>query len=343
MDQPNGVPDGSSLIQSIKLKTNDFPIDLTKATIYKYTIEFSPDNINTKEKKVLSENFLSRLKLDYKSPSFIRGSNFEIFLPRQESELEEKALQAVFLRKKETANLATDSSTSSQATKSRNNFITDVLIARKTKSVPTARVFPNDEGGLHICSVYAEGAEIKLDYFRKGVEATEVKETESPDWPVTMDALDHILLREAHDTKSVQVHGRRIYDMAGKPLAMGEGVELRRGFVTETCITNSSMVRRITPCTGFFIPEMNLAELLHLLRPMGSSKLRPFNVEEVNKVLKGVTIKKTRGKHEVTQILGLMAGNPDQETFYWNNHKITTVSYYMEKGKVSICIIVVPR
>ncbi len=332
MDQPDGAYGVDTLDESVELKTNDFPLDLTKATIYKYTIKFSMEKISTTDKKFLASKFLDQLKVNRKSECFIYGNNFEFMLPRLESDLVKKALQAVFVREIETVNGAAAPSASSYCANLRSRFLASVLITRANGSLPKVEISSPKEAGLQLCTVYADMATFDLKSFESRLGGSEANESVRQERQEVLDALDRILLREARDTGSVQVHGRRIFDMAGVPIAIDKGVELRRGLVAETCIVNASVVRRITPCTGLFHQELNLAELLELHRPLENDAQGPLDIDQVNKLLTGLRVKKTYGKREVVQILGVMAGNPDQETFYWNNHKTTTVSHYMEKG-----------
>ena len=329
MDQPNGgASDGCPLHETpILLKTNDFPIELTKAMIYKYTIKFSTESISAADKKFLASRFMGKLQIKCKTKCFVHGSHFSVFSPSPESELIEKALQAVFFHEKERAQEAICLPGSLRSTKALGRFLTDVIVGRTNQTVKTAKISPVDDDGLRICTVYADMVQIDLQSFQSRLEVSEANELILGEHRDILTALDKIFLCEAHDTSSVQVNGHRIFDIAGEAIAVGKGIELRRGLVAKTCIVKKSVVRRITPCTGFFLKNMNLAELLQALGLL--------SVDEVSRLLKGISIKKTHGKQEVMQLLGVMAGNPDQETFYWNNGKTTTVSHYMEKGEVS--------
>ncbi|KAF7503211.1 hypothetical protein GJ744_004214 [Endocarpon pusillum] len=325
MDQPNGgTSDGSPLHETpILLKTNDFPIELKNATIYKYTIKFSTESISTADKKFLASRFMGKLQSKCKTKCFVYRSHFSVFSPSPESELVEKALQAVFFHEKERAQEAIYLPETLRSTKALGRFLTDVVVTRTNQTIKPATISPVDDDGLRICTVYADMVKIDLESFQSRLEVSEADELILWKRCEILTALDEIFLREAHDTSTVQVNGHRIFDIAGEAIAVGKGVELRRGLVAETCIAKKSVVRRITPCTGFFLRNMNLAELLQAL---GS-----LSVDEVSRLLKGISIKKTHGKQQVMQVLGVMAGNPDQETFYWNNGKTTTVSHYMEK------------
>lgn len=328
MDQPNGgASDGGPLHETtILLKTNDFPIELKKAMIYKYTINFSPESISAADKKFLASRFMGKLQIKCKTKCFVYGSHFSVFSPSPESELVENALQAVFYHEKERAQETISLPESLRSNKALGRFLTDVVVRRTNQTIKTATISPVDDDCLRICTVYADVVKIDLESFQSRVEVSDADELILGERREILTALDKIFLREAHDTSSVQVNGQRIFDIAGEAIAIGKGVELRRGLVAETCIVKKSVVRRLTPCTGFFLRNMNLAELLQALGPL--------SVDEVSRLLKGISIKKTHGKQEVMQILGVMAGNPDQETFYWNNGKTTTVSHYMEKGEV---------
>ncbi len=326
MDQPNGTSDSHPLHEApILLKTNDFPIELDKATIYQYTIKFSTESISPTEKKFLASRFLAKLQPKCKARCSVHASHCSLYFPSPESELVGKALQAVFFHEKQRAQETISPSESPQSTTALGRFLTDVVVTRTNDNIKNANVPTIDAEGLRICTVYADMVKIDLDSFQSRLGVSDADELVFEERREVLTALDRIFLREAHDTSSVQVNGRRIFDMTSEAIAIGKGVELRRGLVAETCIVKKSVVRRITPCTGFFLKTMNLAELLQDLG------LR--SVDEVSRLLKGVRIKKTYGKQEVMQILGVMAGNPDQETFYWNNGKTTTVSHYMEKGE----------
>ena len=146
-----------------------------------------------------------------------------------------------------------------------------------------------------------------------------------------LNALDIILQQEARDTSSVRVYGNKIFDLSDKPAMEVPFIELRRGLNTRTFVVNMSVVRRITPCTGFFLKSMRVSELLRLLRSAAAGTGPSLDMEQVNRVLTGVKIRKAYGKQDVVQIAGIAVGNPEQETFYWNNHKTTTISHYMEK------------
>ncbi|ERF74926.1 hypothetical protein EPUS_05134 [Endocarpon pusillum Z07020] len=325
MDQPNGgASDGCSLHETpILLKTNDFPIELKKATIYKYTIKFSTESISAADKKFLASRFMGKLQIKCKTKCFVYGSHFSVFSPSPESELVENALQAVFFHEKEREREATYLPESLRSMKALGRFLTDVVVRRTNQTIKTATISPVDDDGLRICTVYADMVKIDLESFQSRLEVSEADELILGKRREILTALDEVFLREAHDTSSVQVNGHRIFDIAGEAIAVGKGVELRRGIVADTCIVNKSVVRRVTPCTGFFLRSINLAELLQAFGPL--------TVDEVSRLLRGISIKKTHGKQEVMQLLDVMAGNPDQETFYWNNGKTTTVSHYMEK------------
>jgi hypothetical protein len=340
MDQPDGASVADSpraRRESIYLKTNDFPVDLNNATIYKCIIKFAPPGITTQEKKFLARRFMAQLKLNRKQEDLIYENKFEILLPTQEPELAHKALQSVFFRRSEPEKESvTGSIVPSEASglekKIHSEHLTDKLITRKSGRFPAPSAFPGDQDGLQICTVYADLVKLDLKSFQDKLSLTNADEPTRSERGEILNALDKIFLREAHDTSSVQLHGNRIFDVACEPIRSCGAVDLRRGLVAKTCIVNSSVVRRITPCTGFFLKEIDLAELLLLLRPFKHGAPALSSAEEVDRLLKGVKVKKTYRKGEVVQTLALMTGNPDQETFYWNNHKTTTVSNYIEKG-----------
>lgn len=82
---------------------------------------------------------------------------------------------------------------------------------------------------------------------------------------------------------------------------------------------------------GFFLKGLKLSELIRLLSSTQAGTGPALDMEEISHALKGLKIRKIYGKKTVVQIVGFAAGNADQETFYWNNHKTTTVSHYIEK------------
>ena len=335
MDQPDHASLGGLLRRSINLQTNDFPIDLTRAEIHKYTIKFSPKNIPIKEKKFLAKRFV-QLMLSCKRDVFIYDDGFEILLPSIEPDLSDKALRAVYSLKKGIVNEAnTSSETSSHGTKPNSILLTDSLVARTKGDLSVSNAPTIEEGSLQIRMVFTEMITLDLRLLKSGIELSEAGGSVSQARQQVLHALDKVLLREAHHTSSVHVNGGRIFDMESEPIAAGEEVELRSGLIAETCIVNSSVVRRITPCVGFFLKEINLQKLLRLVRPQNDGALVPLEVGKINQLLKGLKIQKGYGNGAVVQVVGLMAGNPDQETFYWNNNKTTTttVSNYVKKGK----------
>lgn len=320
MDQPGATLSsdlGNIKLKNVKLKTNDFPIDLTNAKIYKYVIKFDPTDTWTKEKKFLMERFLAKLNTDRKSESFIYDKNkFEIILPNAQPELGSKLLLAFYFRRGRGTKAVDSLGALSQQAKTPGDFFGDVLTSRISSDKVRPVDFHIGNDSVRTCTVYADEQLINLEMLNN-------KQRQE-----VLDALDKILRKEAHDT-GLTMHGKRVFDMACEPAVSGRMAELRKGVVSDNCtsMVDKSVVRRITPCTGVFLKEMNLAELLAHLRALENS-----NVEEVNQLLKGIKIKKIHGKQEVVQILGLMVGNAEQETFYWNNHKTTTVSNYMQKG-----------
>ena len=81
--------------EPIELNTNDFPVDCTTASIYKYTINFSLSDITVKEKKLLAEKFVARVKLNRKNSNFVHNNKFEFFFPTLQTELESMFFQVV--------------------------------------------------------------------------------------------------------------------------------------------------------------------------------------------------------------------------------------------------------
>jgi hypothetical protein len=354
MDQINSEPYDDPIHGSITLMTNDLPIDLTCATIHRYIIKFSPQNIllprdnitftmentlPTKEKKFLARRLVAQLRLSNKYEGFIYDNDFEILLPNAADELLHNSLQAVYFRKKVPVgqDKSTTSETSSDRTKVCSEYLTDRLISHPKGKTPTESDFPSDgQGGLQIFTVYAAEAPLNLGSFQSNLKHSQVSKSVGQERQDVLRAIDKIMLREAHHTSSVQVNSSKIFDMAGVPARKSHGIEFRRGLSAETCIVNGSLVRRLTPCTGFFLDSSskNLGSLLRRLYPIPEgSEPAPLDAGEVVRLLKGVRIQKSYGKRGFIKMIGLTAGNPDQETFYWNNNKTTTVSHYMEKGR----------
>lgn len=329
MDQPGDTIEGDSFHKSVMLKTNDIPIDLREATIHKYTIKVTPDDLTTKEKNFLAEKFVARLKLSHKSFTTVHNNKFEFFVPHAVRELEETFFQVVCVRQKDTFNSAV--LTYLRGKQFYTKFLTDEIIIRE----PGQSQFRPDSGSEHhslqLCTVAIEKEEVNVD----SIEGTPKHEQPAGilrlQQRILLDALDSILWQGARDTSSVHVYGNKAFDMDEEPAMEGPVIELRAGLNAETCIGNGSVVRRITPCTGFFLKSMKLSELMRLLRSAEVSTGPSLDMKQLNLFLKGVKVRKVYGKKDVVQIVGLANGNADQETFYWNNHKTTTVSHYIEK------------
>ena len=334
MDQSNDALRGELLHGAIKLQTNDFPIDLTQAEIHKYVIKFSPKSIPTKEKRFLARRFVSQLMLSRNGKAFIYDDKFEILLPRIDADLSGKALKAVyFLKKKNVKEMTASLSSSSHGTNTNSMFLTDFLSTRTNQGLPSSSEAQTEEGSVQIRVVFAEMVTLDMKLLGSRLAPSDPGRPVVQEQRQMIHALNKVLLREAHDTSSVYVDGDRLFDMEIEPIAVSEGIELRRGVVAESCIVNSSIVRRITPCAGFFLKEMELGELLQNIWSWQVGAPIPLETEKVNQLLKGLRVRKTYGNQGIVRVIGLMAGNPDQETIYWNNNKPTTISNYLKKGK----------
>jgi hypothetical protein len=331
MAQPDHSSSGQSLHEPIVLKTNDFPIDLTNARIHKYVIKFHPRDITAKEKEFLAKKLVARLDVDRKSSTFVQSGKFELLFPKAESDLEGTFFQIIRLRQRESFEGAVLSYVHRSKTYSK--FLTDGLPTLSSKDHRSSAIdFEKDNPSLQVCTVFLEKETFYLDPIWTCPDVpSKLDGSLDHQQGVLLNALDSILQQEAYDTRCVQVHGSKIFDMAGEPALGGPVIELRRGVRAETCMIHSSVIRRITPCTGCFLKSMKLAKFLRLLRSSEDGTGPSLDGEQLNSFLKGMRIKKGWGKKEVVQILGLAAGNADQETFYWNNHTTTTVSNYMHK------------
>jgi hypothetical protein len=325
MSQPYSTPDDDSHDKSaIRLATNDFPLDWKKATIYKYTIHVSPKDITTKEKKVLAKAFVSRLKTSLINSTFVHNDNLEFFFPNLQPGLENKFFQVVRFYQKDAFDGAVISYVHGK--KLYTKLLIDELITRPAGQDPFDAGIGGGDRCLTLCTVQAKMEVIDARYIKESLRSTREQQR-----AVVSNAFDNILQQEARDTPSVQVYGNRIFDVSLKPAMEGPVVELRRGVNVETCAVNSSFVRRVTPCMGFFLKSMKVSELLRLLCSTDSGTGPSLTAEQVENALTGVRIRKTYGKQEVAPIEGFTVGTPEQETFYWNNHKTTTISHYMEK------------
>jgi len=310
--------------EAVWLATNDFPVNWKEAQVYKYTIHVSPESIATKEKKALAKKFVAQMKPSLKNSTFVHNDNFEFYFPTIQPGLENKFFQVVCFRQKDTFEGAVVSYVCGK--KVYTKFLTGELITRQPGQDPFEAYAGGGDPCLTLCTVQAKMEVINADYIKESVRTNcEQQRT------VVINAIDNILWQEARDTPSVQVCGNRIFDVSSKPALEGPLVELRGGINVATCVVNSSYVRRINPCMGFFLKSMRLSELLRLLCSTNTGTGPDLSAEQVENALKGVTIRKTYGKQEVAQIEGFTVGNPEQETFYWNNHKTTTISHYMEK------------
>jgi hypothetical protein len=317
-------PNDGSREKSAWLATNDFPLDWSKVTVYKYTIHVSPEDIATHEKKALAKLFVAQFKPSRKNSMFVHNNDFEYFFPTLQPGLENNFFQVVYFRQKGAFEGAAVSY--ARGEKLYTKFLTGELITRQPGQDPFEACAGGGDPCLTLCTVQAKMELIDEDYIRASLRSNHKQQQAA-----ILNAFDNILWQEARDTPSVQVCGNRIFDVSDKPALEGPLVELRGGINVATCMANSSLVRRINPCTGFFLKSMRLSELLHLLCSTDPGTGPKLPAEHVENALKGVRIRKTYGRQEVAQIEGFTVGNPTQETFYWNNHKTTTISHYMEK------------
>jgi hypothetical protein len=316
--------DGSHDKSAVWLATNDFPLDWKEATVYKYTIHVSPEDITTKEKKALAKKFVDQLKPSLKNSTFVHNGNLEFFFPTPQPGLENKFFQVVCFRQKDAFEGAVVSYM--RGKKLYTKFLTGELITRQPGQDPFEACAGVGDPCLTLCTVQAKMEVIDARYIKDSLRSGREQRR-----AVVLDAFDNILWQEARDTPSVHICGNRIFDVSGEPALKGSLVELRGGINAATCVVNSSFVRRINPCMGFFLKSVRLSELIHLLCSTETGTGPKLSAEQVEKALKGVRIRKTYGKQDVAQIEGFTVGNPEQETFYWNNHKTTTISHYMEK------------
>jgi hypothetical protein len=228
-----------SLHEIIKLKTNDFPIDLTWATIYKYTIKFFPDDIPIKEKKYLAHKFLRRLKLNRKSSTVIRSDVCELLLPNDEPDLATASFQVVCVRQKDDFDGAT--LIYLHGKKLYTKFLTDQLITRQSGQKPCETDFGGKDSCLQLFTVSAEKEKVDMEVISTAPRLFKVPETILRQ-KLVLHALDSILQQEARDTSSVRVYGNEIFEVVGEPAMEGPVIELRRGLKVETYIVNRPVV-----------------------------------------------------------------------------------------------------
>ncbi len=251
MDQSKDASCGDLFPASLKLQTNDFPIDLTNAQIHKYTIKFSPKTIPRKEKRFLARRFVSQIMLSREGEAFIYDDKFEILLPSIESHLCNQMLKAVYFLKNEIADGVTSPlECSSHGIKVKPIFLTDSLSTREDKIIPLGSKATTEEGALQICVVFADMVTVDTRLLESRLTPSDADGSVVQEQRQVIHALNKVLLREAHDTSSVYVDGNRLFDLQAEPIAAGEAIELRSGVMAETCIVNRSLVRRITPCGG---------------------------------------------------------------------------------------------
>lgn len=236
-----------SLHEVIKLKTSDFTTYLKRATIYKYTIKFFPDDIPIKEKKYPADKFLGRLKLNRKSSTVIRNDVCEFLLPNDEPDFATASSQAVCVRQRDGFDGAT--LTHLHGKKLYIKFLTDPLITRQSGQTRPETDFGGRDSWLPLFTVSAEKEKVDIEAISTTSRVFKVHKTIIQQ-KLVLHALDSILQQEARDTSSVRVYGNEVFEMVGEPAMEGQVIELRSGLKIKTCLVNGSVVRRIAPCTG---------------------------------------------------------------------------------------------
>jgi hypothetical protein len=136
--------------------------------------------------------------------------------------------------------------------KSYTKFLTDQLITRQFGQTPPETDFSGRDSWLPLFTVSAEKEKVDIEAISTTPRLFKVQKIILQQ-KLVLYALDSILQQEARDTSSVRVCGNEIFEVLGEPAMEGPVIELRSGLKVKTCVVNRSVVRRIAPCTGFFL------------------------------------------------------------------------------------------
>ena len=126
--------------------------------------------------------------------------------------------------------------------------------------------------------------------------------------------------------------GNKIFDLSGNAVHDGESFQLRVGIKTSTQILDGGIFRIVSPTYGAFLTPINLAEMG--LQFCKEDKLNGDAAEQLQELLKGVTVKRNCGNGRVDQITGL-GQSPSVEEFVWGGRGRISVEDYMAQGKNS--------
>lgn len=358
----------SSQNTDVKILDEEFKVhacrlDVSKAQIYKYAVEFYPKTLSHKEKRALAHELFTQAEIDTTAPDVVLGDKFEVLLPSPNlhgkclyatlrfSDSAEPGAVAVFRNGDSTGHskrtwwkfvspglvdapteLLNDSTTFMPGSYS-NPGVSSISISTSTSdSTSTSR--RSSDTSMR-CMVVAKGSQIDLGAFPHNASPSDAMGV--------LAILDKICQRSAVTTagsgyvkqkgiKTLSVCGNKVFDLDGTGKCVGVGTELCFGADVSTRIIGGKIFRVTQPCHGFFFRGMNLAELVcALLRPQ-RPKTQQSGIDILEDLLKGIAIRREFGSQARDVIVGVGKSASEQTFSLGENGVFTTVEDYFLQG-----------
>lgn len=331
-------------LSSEDVKLNAYKVDLSEAHIYKYVLDFYPANyFSRKEKKQLASELHSKFETQWPADS-VMGDRFEFFLPYPKATLVQKHLQVPFTRvaqkpAPEKCALKCFAPGGDTPVYSRIWTVLGELCDKESRGEDVDMVVPRVFDGQRHCEVSARRLDCNFRDFVNGNDAGSRKDVldaltqifQSAAFPVP-----HWYGRSPMHSGALCEMGSRLIDFGntpsgGSPVQYKEyGIEVRLGISASTQILGNGIFRVLTPTYGVFFQTINLAELVKQIIEPGRWDKR--TIPSLEKLLKGVKVKRITGNVRFDHVVGLGKVPKDQE-FVWGEKGLYSVEKYFEESK----------
>ena len=306
VDASDTIPSGRDAVVDQSLKLNAYKLDLSKAHVYKYELEFHTAGFLTQpEKKRIFHKLLRQSQLYDVEHYAVGDKSFALFLPQRNHNLDHKVFH---VWSRATRDWSPGSIRGSRLIgedifeRVHSRILSTDFIEEGVDGRLEGSAYPPRE--VELCKVTARCTQLNF---------TTLQTEDDDNRTSTLEALDAIFQQGANCSerywygsakewapKTVLAHGNKTYDLLSVPRSTGAATTLCFGIQATSAIVGKDVFRITKPCHAFFLRDNNLAQLLFALF---GERLANFSSTELEELLRGVAVQ--RIGFDVEEIVGL--------------------------------------